>query len=74
VVAADLGPRWNMMLNRRFDGLKLATLPLNAKVGVFHLMDSVTRSSAARMISRARRIASRGGWAYLLGELRDALA
>ena len=35
-----------------FDGLKLAMFPWNANVGgVFHLIDSVTRSSAPRMIS-----------------------
>src|SRR6266545_1985379 len=54
-------PRWNMMLTRVLEGLKLAMLPLYAKVGVFHLMDSVTRPSAPRMTSRACRItASRG--------------
>jgi hypothetical protein len=50
-----------MMLTTAFDGLKLAMLPLKTKVGVFHLMDSVTRPSAPRMMSRARLIvASRG--------------
>jgi hypothetical protein len=37
-----------MMLTALFDGLKLAMLPLNANVGVFHLMASVTWLSAAR--------------------------
>jgi hypothetical protein len=45
-----------------FDGLKLAMLPLYAKVGVFHLIDSVTRPSAPRMMSRARRIVASSGW------------
>ncbi len=55
-------PRWNMMLTRFFDGLKLAMLRLYAKVGVFHLTDSVTRPSAPRMMSRARRIVDSRGW------------
>lgn len=50
-----------MMLRRCLEGVKLAMLPRKAKVGVFHLIDSVTRPSAARMMSLARRmVASRG--------------
>jgi hypothetical protein len=53
-----------MMLSRCLEGLKLAMLPRYAKVGVFHLIDSVTRPSAPRMMSRARRIiTSREWWA-----------
>jgi len=51
-----------MMLTSFFDWLKLAMLPRQENVGVFHLMDSVTRSSAPRMISRARRTAASSGW------------
>jgi RNA polymerase sigma-70 factor, ECF subfamily len=57
-------PRWNRRLTNFLEGVKLVMFPLNEKVGVCHLTDSVTRLSAPRITSRTRRIMASNGCAF----------